>query len=152
MIYISHRGNLFGRNIDTENTWKQIQKCLELNYHVEIDVWYIDGEFYLGHDRPMQPINLNLLINEKLWCHAKNYDALVEMKKNENIHCFWHEKDKYTLTSKGIVWAYPGEKINSQTVCVLPELCQYSNIELQKCYGICSDNIAEYVRSLDIFL
>ena len=28
-----------------------------------------------------------------------------------NCHYFWHQEDDYTITSKGIIWAYPG-KVN----------------------------------------
>ena len=149
MIYISHRGNLSGKNTHTENTWNQIEKCLTLNYDVEIDVWFINQRFYLGHDKPTEPINIEKLMNSKLWCHAKNHDAIFEMLKYKNIHCFWHENDKYTITSNKILWSFPGEPIDFNTVCVLPELTNFSMIYLQQSYGICSDNITYYYKLLN---
>lgn len=151
MKFISHRGNLNGKNPETENLWEQIDKCLALHYDVEIDVWYVNNKFYLGHDHPVFMIDIELLENTKLWCHAKNYEALQQLK-NYNINYFWHENDKYTLTSHGFIWAYPGQSIGKNTICVMPELSNYSVLDLNSCYGICSDNISEYVRLLEIYL
>jgi len=145
MIYISHRGNLFGKEYEKENSILNIEKCLDLNFDVEIDIWYINKSFYLGHDFPKYKIEEKYLTNPNLWCHAKNFDALFFMTKNTNIHCFWHETDAYTITSKGIIWAYPGSILNEKTVCVLPELRNtYSIEQLNSCYGICSDHIIKY--------
>ena len=58
-----------------------------------------------------------------------------------NCHYFWHEEDKYTITSKGYIWAYPGEEINENTICVLPEKI---NQKIGKCAGICSDFIEKF--------
>ena len=110
MILISHRGNIDGKKPELENTPNYIQKALDLGYHVEIDIWYDNG-FYLGHDFPQYEISFNYLINDKLWCHAKNIEAIIEMKKYP-IHYFWHQEDDITLTSKEYIWAYPGKQLN----------------------------------------
>jgi len=152
MKMISHRGNIERKNIDTENTLYQINKCLDLGYDVEIDVWYNDNKFYLGHDFPKEIIGVQDLIQPRLWCHAKNYQALLQMQKLD-IHYFWHQIDGYTLTSKNIIWAYPGFPIGHNTVCVLPEYNNiYTHDDLQKCYGICSDKIMYYCNSVDCYL
>lgn len=145
MIYISHRGNLTGKNIDLENTIDSINYCLSLGLHVEIDVWFDSNIFWLGHDEPKISVPVSFLQNTRLWCHAKNKDALFHMINNKYIHCFWHENDKYTITSKGIIWSYVGAKLNRHCVCVLPEQCSnYTKTDLNNCYGICSDNILKY--------
>lgn len=148
MIFIAHRGNIFGKNSSLENSINQINFCLENNINTEIDVWLIDNIYYLGHDRPEQKINELFLENTMLWCHAKNAQALFRMTQNPKIHCFWHEEDKYTITSKGIIWAYPGEAVSNNTVCVLPESNNTHISNLQNCYGICSDNIEYYSQLL----
>ena len=71
MILISHRGNLRGRIPKYENNPSYIEKALKEGFDVEIDVWYKDNEWYLGHDEPTYHINMNWLRNKKLWCHAK---------------------------------------------------------------------------------
>ena len=49
-------------------------------------------------------------MNDNFWCHAKNLDALNRLLKI-GVNCFWHENDKYTLTSNRIIWTFPLEKI-----------------------------------------
>lgn len=140
MILISHRGNINGRVVGFENNPDYIQDTLSMGYDVEIDVWFIEGVFWLGHDEPQYQTDYKFLLNEKLWCHAKNLDALFEMKKYA-IHYFWHERDTITLTSKNYVWAYPREKAIKGSIVSLPELL---NTDLEGCRGICSDFVAKY--------
>lgn len=143
MFLISHRGNLNGKNILLENNPNQIKKVLKLGYHCEIDVWYKNNNFFLGHDFPQHKIDKKFLFNLNLWCHAKNIQALLEMQKLKAIHFFWHENDKVTLTSKGYLWAYPSKKIIKNSIILFPE--KY-NILPKKCLGICSDNIFDYKK------
>lgn len=145
MIYIAHRANYIGKNLSTENSINQITYCLSLGVDVEIDVWYVENSWWLGHDKPQYPINEQFLFNNNLWCHAKNNDAFFQMVNQKNIHCFWHETDAYTLTSRGYIWAYPGSKLNNQSICVLPEKYSYTIDEIQHCAGICSDEIEKYL-------
>ena len=145
MIYISHRGNIDGVNQNIENSMSQIDHCIDNNFHVEVDVWKIDNIYWLGHDKPLFMVNLNFFINRKdfLWCHAKNVHALSGLIDHD-IHCFWHQKDDYTLTSKGILWGYVGQPIHERVVCVLPELCNYAWHNSKLPYAICSDRIKYY--------
>jgi hypothetical protein len=143
MILISHRGNVDGKIPNSENSPEYISLALTKGFDVEIDVWFVDGKFYLGHDEPLYSIEKSFLENEKFWCHAKNEEALFEMIQNSNIHCFWHQEDDYTLTSKGIPWVYPSKKVFKNSIWVLPEKTNYRYIKLD-CLGICSDNISLY--------
>lgn len=140
MIYISHRGNTRGKDKNKENSTDYIKEAIDKGFDVEIDVWFKDNSFYLGHDFPEYKIDTKFLINEKFWCHAKNIEALTEMKKL-NCHFFWHENDSYTITSKGYIWTYPGKKLSEKSICVLPESF---NFKKEKCVGICSDYIETY--------
>ena len=94
MTIISHRGNLEGPT-DSENCPLYIKNVLKRGFHCEVDVWYVDGDYWLGHDEPMYSISSSFLKNAKLWCHAKNKEALEKMSKQDNIHYFWHEQDDY---------------------------------------------------------
>jgi hypothetical protein len=141
--FISHRGNLDGRVINVENSPDYISNALSKGYEVEIDVWFVSDSFYLGHDEPLYLISEDFLENEKLWCHAKNEEAFHKMLENSKIHCFWHQTDDYTLTSKGISWVFPGKKVNQNSIWVLPEHTTYKNIMIN-CLGICSDYISKY--------
>jgi hypothetical protein len=140
MILISHRGNVNGKIVEAENKPEYIIDALLMGYNVEIDVWFTDNKFWLGHDKPQYEIDYNFLVNEKLWCHAKNVDAILEMKKYA-VHYFWHEEDTIALTSKNYIWAYPGKQPIKRSIAVMPEI--YSE-DISNCIGICSDYINRY--------
>ena len=141
MIYISHRGNLDGPKIDNENSPEYIQNAILQGFDVEIDVWFKNSKFYLGHDEPQYDIENSFLLKKEVWCHAKNLEALIEMKKIGS-HYFWHENDQFTLTSKGYIWTYTGNKLSHNSICVLPEKELKKNI--LECAGVCSDFIKRY--------
>jgi len=143
VLLISHRGNINGRKQTWENYPSYIEKALSSGYDCEIDVWYDRGEWYLGHDNAEHKVNYDFLTNEKLWCHAKTIESLDAMSKLDDIHCFWHENDKYTLTSKKYIWAYPGFNVpvGSKSICVVPERC---NMDVSNFYGVCSDFVERY--------
>lgn len=141
MILISHRGNINGKIDLLENLPEYVLKASE-KYDVEIDVWFKDNNFFLGHDGPDHEVDSSFLKNPKFWCHAKNIAALKELLKL-NVHCFWHQNDDVTLTSNNFIWTYPGKKIiDHNSIAVMPEL--YQNWDITKCIGICSDYISNY--------
>jgi hypothetical protein len=142
MKIISHRANLSGPNPELENNPVQINKVIELGYDVEIDLWVKNGNFYLGHDEPYYKIDKYWLTNRKqfLWVHLKNIEA-VETETVKSLNYFWHESDKFTLTSNGTPWCFPGIYINHGiTVC----LDRYPKIE-SKVLGICTDYVEDYI-------
>jgi len=145
MKYIAHRGNLNGPNPNKENNPDYITEALKQGYDVEIDVWYEDNRYFLGHDKPQYEVDIGFLKNSSFWCHAKNIDAL-NMMLNYNINCFWHEDDSVTLTSKGLIWTYPGKLLTKMSICVMPEVIgnEYFNSKPWKeCHGVCSDYVKE---------
>lgn len=144
MKLISHRGNINGPKPDMENNPDYIGRTLSLGFDVEVDVWYINNDYYLGHDYPIYKIKESFLENDKIWSHAKNIYSLFNMNKNEKINCFWHQNDDFTLTSKGFIWTYPDKELTNNSICVLPERSNYDLETIKKCYGICSDFIIEY--------
>ena len=144
MLMISHRGNLSGPVPERENSPDYIAESLEKGYSAEVDVWLINDQYWLGHDEPTYKVEEAFLENDKIWCHAKNIAALEKMRYNDKIHCFWHQNDDYTLTSRGYIWTYPGKRLTSNSICVLPEKSSYDQI---RCFGICSDFIQEYDNS-----
>lgn len=144
MKYISHRGNINGKFPHLENTEEYIINAIQLGYDVEIDAWFENDNFYLGHDKPEHIVNINFLdsYKDKLWIHCKNIDALYYLSLYKTYHLFFHDKDDTTLTSKGYFWTYPGKKITSNSISVLPEIGYDTNI--MNGYGICSDFIEKY--------
>lgn len=152
MKIISHRGNLIGSEPEFENKLSRIDECIEKGFDVEIDLRCTeDGLLFLGHDNlqyKMSFIELRLRA-DNLWIHCKDHFALEYMEKTEPgvFNYFWHQKDDYTLTSKGFLWAYPGqEPRGKKCVMVLPEMF-YENIEKKECYGICTDYALNYKKT-----
>ncbi len=144
MIFISHRANIYGPDETRENNPSSIQEVLKLNYNVEIDVRFIDGKFYLGHDTPDYLINLSFLENNMLWCHAKDIKTMEELIKYESIHSFFHQNDDITLTSKKYLWTYPGKEITKLSIAVMPESINDWHFGLAA--GVCSDYIVSYKK------
>jgi hypothetical protein len=144
MKFISHRGNLEGKEPE-ENTLKKIIYCVNNDFDVEIDVWSLNNELFLGHDFGQHYVHIETLMSlkNKLWIHCKNIEAL-HMLSNKDLNIFFHNTDDCTLTSKGLIWTYPGKQLTSLSVCVLPENANYSINNLNECYGICSDQIKKY--------
>ena len=66
-------------------------------------------------------IDFDYLRDKRLWCHAKNIDALDIMTSYSDIHSFWHQNDDFTLTSRNFIWTYPGKQLTQNSICVLPE-------------------------------
>jgi hypothetical protein len=142
IILISHRGNIDGKNPQLENNPDYIDEAISLGYDVEIDLWFIDGRTYLGHDGPQYEVDDEWFANRanKLWVHCKNTDSLNWIR-NTILHYFWHEEDTLTLTSKQYMWVYPGKQPIIGSVAVMPEIY---NDDVSKCIGICSDVIKQY--------
>ena len=139
---ISHRGNLTGPNREKENHPDYIVNSLASGFDVEIDVWFENNKFVLGHDKPQFVVDKEFLLNPFFWCHAKNIDALEKML-DLGAHCFWHQEDSVTLTSQGHVWTYPNVYLTPRSVCVLTNDSPLT-AEQQNCYGVCSDWIQRY--------
>ena len=114
LIKIAHRGNYLGRDEKLENTEEYIQKALDSDYHCEIDVWFENGEYYLGHDKPEQKTSLKFISMDKIICHAKNLETLIQLSNEKNIHYFIHDKDVATITSGGWLWVYPEIYLNGK--------------------------------------
>jgi hypothetical protein len=66
MKLIAHRGNINGPNKEKENNPDYIFTALKLGYDAEIDIWYINNKWYLGHDNPVFEIKYNFLLDPKL--------------------------------------------------------------------------------------
>lgn len=142
MRYISHRGNLMGPFPLLENRQDYIENALNSGFECECDVWCINNKWWLGHDAPQYETDISFLFTHGLWIHAKNIEALEKLK-GTCLNYFWHENDRYTLTSRGFIWAYPGSPLTENIICVMPEnaVPQYTKDEKMKALGICSDYV-----------
>ena len=146
MILISHRGNINGPLPERENLPQYIDEAITQGYNVEIDIWMIKGEFFLGHDNPQYGIGIEWIDSRahRLWVHCKNIEAMSFLNRFDyDINYFWHEEDTVTLTSKGYIWAYPGKQPITNSIAVMPE---YFKDNVSQCIGVCSDYISQYVN------
>jgi hypothetical protein len=142
MILISHRGNLGGPIKEQENSPEYLNKAIELGYDVEVDIWYVNHKIYLGHDFPQYEVDEDYIqgISNSAWFHCKDFQSL-EFFSNSiyNYNYFWHENDRFTITSKGFIWTYPGEQTSANSVIV--DLSKNAKQNNHKCYAICSDYV-----------
>ena len=152
MRLIAHRGNVEGSKPQYENDPSYLQEALDRGFDVEIDAWYIDHDWYLGHDRPLYKLEETFLLHdERSWVHAKNLEALMH-GNNVKVHVFWHQNDDFTLTSKGYIWTYPGKQVTRKSVIVCKtdeEFRTYSSLKRDVAgfdvpYGICADKFECY--------
>ncbi len=109
MRFIAHRGNTIGPNCLLENSLDYIDLALDQGYDVEVDIWKIGSKFFLGHDMPEYPVDINWIFERdlRLWLHAKNFEALDSLIQKVTPNVFWHEDDCYAMTSKGQLWSFP---------------------------------------------
>ena len=143
MIYISHRGNLTGKNHNLENPPDYVDQAHHSGCDVEVDIWCIGCELFLGHDQPNYSIDMEWLHKRSdwLWIHCKNSRAVETVSQQHNLHYFWHQLDDLTLTSRGYMWVYPGKQPVKASIAVLPEL---NREDIRHCVGVCSDVINQY--------
>ena len=52
------------------------------------------------------------------------------------LNFFWHEKDKFTLTSQRFIWTYPGNRVCNKSVIVMRDIKEHDG---KICFGICAD-------------
>lgn len=155
MLIVSHRGNLTGSNPDRENSIDYIEEAIAEGFDVEVDLRWKENHFYLGHDKPQYHIPMTWLVKwkDKLWIHCKDLESLDKISSSEiDFHYFWHENDRYTLTSKGIGWVLVGQTPFKNSIVVLPECINYYDENCDKIsniMGICTDKPIFYRKNED---
>jgi hypothetical protein len=147
MKLIAHRGNLSGPTPERENHPDYIKIAERAGHDVEIDVWYVNNKWYLGHDGPVYDIKYDFLTNRKFWLHAKNGDAFHMLVQDYSVNVFWHTTEDWVLTSKQYIWTYPGKQLYPESVCVLPEKGWVG--DFTKCHAICTDFVKEFPEQFE---
>lgn len=157
MIIIAHRGNIDGANPLRENSPEYIDEAINAGFDVEVDVRCEDHHFYLGHDETQYYVPMTWLVKrkDKLWIHCKDLRSLDVLSSSPvDFHYFWHERDEYTMTSKGIPLVLVGQIPFKKSIIVLPESIGYYDKYEEKydrileCMGICTDKANFYKREL----
>ena len=158
-LLIAHRGLVDGPDKTKENTVSAILSARNQGYDVEIDLWFTDNRWWLGHDGPQTKIEFEWLYNidrksyldtHHAWIHAKSIQTLYQLQKNKWLgHTFFHEEDPVVLTSSRYIWTYPGQQLTPLSICVMPE----NTDALLRCreldvYAFCSDYIHQIESAL----
>jgi hypothetical protein len=139
MKIISHRGNICGPVEDKENRPSYIDCAIGNGYDVEIDIRVVDGELWLGHDKPQFKITHRWLRErrENLWIHCKNYEASKECWIYQS---FCHTSDPFTYTSVGKIWLHDLTQItDNRSIIPLINKESVQKYKQFECYGICTD-------------
>jgi len=115
--WILHRGNSEGPSIENENNPIILYEHIKNGWDIEIDIWKVNDNLYLGHDSPKTLIDFNepFLRHKNTWIHCKNLDAFFYFynhPESEKYHFFSHNKDDITITSKGFIWGNIGIKLD----------------------------------------
>jgi len=158
--YIAHRGNLYGPNPELENTIPHIDSAIGQGFHVEVDVWNINGTMVLGHDYPSDSdifsnfVTDGFFVNRsnRLLVHCKNGESLCHMmsltsKYGPAFEFFFHDSDAYTITSYQSIIAYPGKPCplhvdeTPTTIAMMPER---HNTDTTDFKAICTDYPVRY--------
>ena len=147
MRLISNRGNIDIWNPDLENTQEYIQTAINQGYEVKIDLWTKDNKLYLGTNEPTQPLDFDWFErnNGRLWIQCRTIDVMAQFNKldsrGSNLHYFWHELNKISLTSRGYLWC-ESDKVVPGGIMYQPK----EDNDLTEAYGICSDSILKYKK------
>jgi len=147
MKLIAHRGNLYGPNPDKENHPDYITSALKAGHDVEVDVWYQNKKWYLGHDNPKYQVKYDFLAERKFWLHAKNGDAFHLLLEDFTLNVFWHTDEDWVLTSKRYIWTYPTKQLYPESICVMPERGWLG--DLTRCHAVCTDYVTEFPEKFE---
>jgi len=144
LLVISHRGNMMGPRMGTENKKETIIDVItRFKIPVEVDVRILNNKFYLGHDTIVEEIDPQFLIQNRhmLYVHAKTPETASFLKEKQwPLNWFFHDKDSLTVTSKGDLWCFPGIYLpNGITV----ELGKKNAIPAV--YGVCTDHPLSWI-------
>lgn len=143
MIIISHRGNIDGPNPKTENTVFQTMAAWFMGFDVEVDIWRVDGIFYLGHDAPTERVYILIHEMPRFWFHCKNIEAIRYFLGTLGANYFFHITDDVALTGSNYLWTYPGKEITDRSIAVLPE--SVPEWDIKKAFGVCTDYPKRYL-------
>jgi hypothetical protein len=151
MIIISHRGNTDGPEVESENHPDFIDKAISTGFEVEVDLRFIDGDFWLGHDEPQWRISEEWMSSRrnKIWFHCKDFESATALINTKNGYKFFcHSNEPYVCTSHNYLWVHDlSYEIDKN--CIIPLISDkdLTNHPLYKnCHGICTDYPSKIVN------
>lgn len=117
LIYVAHRGNIYNKQEENENSPEYIQEALSNEFFVEIDVWQRKNKTYLGHDEPQYQINLKdypWYCNSNIFWHCKDMQTYIWFLENADYFCFFYQdspgiaaiNNSSIMRGQQIYWTY----------------------------------------------
>jgi hypothetical protein len=143
MKIISHRGNIHGPCTERENEPAYVDEAIAAGFDVEIDVRYIDGKFYLGHDDPDYEVDIHWLLNRKnrLLVHCKNLEAACRLATATALKCFCSISDPFCFVTQDYLWL--NDVTIEPTKNTIVPLLNLDDLEryrfMGKPWGVCTD-------------
>ena len=127
--FIAHRGNVSGRFVPDENKPERIDELNAKGVGCEIDVWYTQGSWFLGHDEPQHNVSFEWLMKSlplRLY-HCKNAAALDKLhlecgRLGYEVNLFYHTVEDYAITSRGHIVVHPDQMCLPDSIEMMPEL------------------------------
>ena len=139
MIYIAHRGNLYGPEPDSENQISYLRRGLIAGFMVESDIRFVDGRWWTGHDEPIDEVPKEMMTNQQILWHAKTMETAAAIIADDFLrrlmHWFWHDDDHFAMTSKGWLLSHAAH----QPVKGCIQVCLTNDEPASGVSGICSD-------------
>jgi hypothetical protein len=141
MKLYSHRGNLSGKS-RFENEPAFLEEAIAAGFHVEADLWRIDGSYFLGHDGPEHKVDLERFDRPEVMFHLKN----AHVPPLKQADAFAIDNDRFVLTMRGFLWTNYGQPANDRSIMCAPDLVGVDRAlqafigEIRPhAFGICTD-------------
>lgn len=154
MLFVSHRGNLEGRDPTKENYPGYLLDALEKGFHVEVDVWVVSKKVFFGHDHPQYEVDLNKFPSKSVFFHCKNLEAVdYFLKEGQNANFtrffFYQEGEGVSLIyASDIFWCYK-RFVENGIIMLDNEIFPTKNLTTKRIAGVCSDNIKAWKKLYD---
>lgn len=149
MKIISHRGNIEQSYPQLENDPIYIQNAINQNIITEIDIWFVEKKYFLGHDSPKYEIDESWIIKNQNWllAHCKNIQAFYNLSHiSNNILKLCHSNDPYVAINGELIWVHD-KNLPLNDSCIIPvyeKLYDISNFLIV--HAICTDYVTYYKK------
>lgn len=144
--FIAHRGNVVGKFIPDENKPEKIVELNRKGIPCEIDVWFIGGKFWLGHDAPETEIPFEWLMEHLplRLIHCKNHEALDKLHREcgrlgYEVNLFYHTTEHYAMTSRRHIIVHPDQPCLPDSIEMMPEMSKQRDMK-NRSNVVCSDS------------
>ena len=131
---------MFGPDKDLENCPTTIEMVSNF-FKVEVDIWKIDRDYFLGHDDPQYLISFDWLVylQPKLMLHCKNRLA-YDCQTLVSFHRFMHEDEASVTCSRGNILKHPDCGPLPGSYNMMPELSKNETLEtILSSKAVCTD-------------